>query len=260
MRKPFIVCAMLFGSFFASDVKASSEFLDTFLKNYKLSESSKLAEHSCGICHVSDSDFTMNPYGKQLREKMAAAGADRVTEEILKEVENLDADGDGVSNLEAITSDKLPGGEGKVAAPTVKPPPKPLIPKNAFHPAVVHFPIALFLAALVLDLYGLIRKDKTFLFAGWYNLLFAAISAVVASLTGVAAGVMLRVPLRGLIAQHMAYALAAAFVMWMMVALRVHRHQKMNVPLRVLYFALAVVGLVTLVWAGHLGGVYVYGE
>ena len=248
------------GLFFASVAFASPEFFDTFLKKYNVKDGSPLAEKSCGICHVSESDFTLNPYGKQLAHEMVNRNASEVTPAILAAVESLDANNDGKSNRDTIAEGAPPGGEA-LAAATPQETQKPAwYPKNAFHPAIVHFPIALFVAGLLLDLYGLIRKDRTFLFAGWFNLLLAAIAAVAASLTGVAAGVMSRVPFRGLLAEHMALALAAAFLMWIMVALRVHRHQKMNLPARLLYYVLAVVAIGTLSYGGHLGGMMVYGE
>ena len=46
----------------------------------------------------------------------------------------------------------------------------------------------------------------------------------------------------------------------MMVALRVHRHSEMGKPVRMLYYILAVAGLVLIFYSGHLGGQYVYGE
>ena len=139
------------------------------------------------------------------------------------------------------------------------------IPKNGFHPAIVHFPIALFLAGIALDLAGYIKKSKTLLYAGWYNLVLAAISAVCAILTGILALMYSHAPIGGgnglsLIGQHMLLAIVAAFLMWIMVSLRVHRHEEMGTGSRTLYFLLAAACILLISYAGHLGGKFVYGS
>ena len=48
--------------------------------------------------------------------------------------------------------------------------------------------------------------------------------------------------------------------LWWMVSLRMHQHEKMIVSQRVFYYVLAIVALVAISWAGHLGGSVVYHE
>ncbi|HET6385133.1 MAG TPA: DUF2231 domain-containing protein [Armatimonadota bacterium] len=148
------------------------------------------------------------------------------------------------------------------AAPTTAPPStsNPLLPDNMWHPAIVHFPIALFIAGMFLDILGYIKKNSTLLLAGWYNLLLAAISAVFAVVTGGAAMMRLGLPFKGLIAEHLSMAVIASFLMWMMVSLRVHRHQDMSGGARALYYLLALITVCLLGYAAHLGGAYVYGS
>lgn len=322
---------------------AKGEFLDTFISNYKISDSSKLAEKSCGICHVSEEDYSFNAYGKQLAVALLNSGAKELTPSIIRKVESKDADGDGFSNGDELKAghdpaDKndKPAGEptpksepakpkppvaatdtkakpttdtstkttdAKTAATTdVKKPepgttkedeaakkpdqqteeengaselkdegeetaatpeetkPKSFIPKNGYHPAIVHFPIALFVAGLLLDLFGLITRKKELLLAGWYNLILAALTSIAGIVTGYLAMVLTKVPFKGVIQQHFLLAVVASFIMWMMVTLRVHRHEEMNVPMRAIYWLLALAGFALISWAGHLGGVYVYGE
>jgi uncharacterized membrane protein len=248
---------------------SESEFLDLFAKKYSIADNSQLAEKSCGICHVSDEDFSMNPYGREIKKDMAAVGAKTLTEAILAKVEPLDSDGDGVPNLDEIRANTFPGDPKSGGKAGVTPPPEPspepksaapFPPKNGFHPAVVHFPIGLFIAGLALDSLGLLRRSRNLLFAGWYNLVLAAISGVAAAATGYLAMVLQKLPNSGLIKQHLVYAIASAVIMWLMVALRVHRHEKMNLPARAAYYLLAAAGLMLISYAGHLGGVFVYGE
>lgn len=325
MRKLRIVMTSLCLVLAPLTVRSEGEFLEKFMSNYKVSDSGSLAERSCGICHVSDSDFNMNSYGKQIAVAMAGAGQTNLTSAILKRIESMDADGDGFNNIEEIRADKAPGdskdkpvgapkpppaaggtkppvagsgsgakppagktepakteggGEGqpvpggeKAAPPTTgttsepeetpieePKPPSRLIPKNGFHPAVVHFPIALFIGGLLLDTLGLVMRKRELLFAGWYNLVLAAVSAVGGVITGYLAVTLMKLPFRGLIQEHFLYAIIGSFVMWMMVAMRVHRHEEMNLFARSVYYMLAIAGLALISYAGHVGGVLVYRE
>ncbi len=254
----------------ASAALAESEFLDTFLSHYKINGDSAMAEKSCGICHVSDSDFGFNPYGKQVKKALADKGGSAVDAAVLTSIEDQDADGDGTPNGKEIAAGTFPGDPTSGAAPGAKPAaaapessqPKPtqFPPKNAFHPAIVHFPIALFIGGLILDFLGMLRKDKTLLQSGWYCILMAALSAIGGVLSGVGAMLLQKLPFKGLIFTHLSLAVASALIMWIMVAMRVHRHEKMNVAMRTVYFALAVAGLFLISWAGHVGGAFVYGE
>ncbi len=137
---------------------------------------------------------------------------------------------------------------------------KSLLPENAFHPAIVHFPIALFLAALLLDLIGIVRNNPKFLVAGWYNLIMAAISSFGAIATGLMAMWTMGLPFKGLIFKHILLAVIATVLMWVLVALRAHRHEKMSRNLRIAYFVVALAGMLLISYAAHLGGAFVYGE
>lgn len=240
------------------------EFLDTFTTKYHIKDSSNLGQASCGICHVSEEDTTFNPYGKQIADYLTDHNLKVVDDSVLTAVENLDANGNGVSNIDEIRADKLPGaavpGAKKPVTPTPPPAPKPFIPKNAFHPAIVHFPIALLIAGILLDFVGMIWKKPVLLSAGWYNLVLGAVSAVGAVGSGILAMSMMKLPYKGLIFNHLKLAIAASVLMWIMVALRVHRHEKMNLPIRLLYYVLAAGAFVAIGMAGHLGGQFVYGE
>ncbi|MBS1722895.1 MAG: hypothetical protein JSS66_08080 [Armatimonadetes bacterium] len=253
----------------SSVASASGVYLDTFLSHYKIKDGSALAEKSCGICHVSDSDFKFNPFGKDVKKAMTDRNAEEVDAALLVSIENLDSDGDGTPNGKEIAAGTAPGDPSSGGAPGTKPAaaateeakkPAPFPPKNGFHPAIVHFPIALFIGGLVLDFLGMLRKDKTLLQAGWYCILMAAVTSLGGIASGVLAMGLQKLPYRGLIFTHLTMAVASSVIIWIMVAMRVHRHEKMNVPMRFLYYVLAAATFVLISWAGHLGGVFVYGE
>ena len=264
--KRWILVVLISG--LASFALASGEFLETFKSYYHIKDDSPLAEKSCGICHISDSDFAFNPYGKDVKKAMTDSGSKEVTGELLASIEGLDSDGDGTPNGREIAAgtfpgDPLSGGAPGAHAPVVVETAKKKAsfpPKNGFHPAIVHFPIALFIGALDLDLIGMIRKDSHFMLSGWYCLVMAAITSFGGIASGVLAMIMQKLPYRGLIFTHLVLAIISTVLMWVMVELRVHRHEKMHLPARLTYYLLAASCFVLISYAGHLGGAFVYGE
>ncbi|MBS1717377.1 MAG: hypothetical protein JSS72_06570 [Armatimonadetes bacterium] len=244
---------------------AKPEFLDIFQKKYSVKDSSKLGTLSCAICHVSEEDYSLNPYGRQLKGKLAELGKENMDEGVLASVETLSATNDGSSNLDHIKKDLPPGvSTAANSAPETPPPHKSwwsqVFGKNAFHPAIVHFPIALLITGLALDFVGMVRKQKTLLYAGWYNLAAAALTALGGLASGFAALVLLKVPWKGIIYKHSLAAIFVTVLMWVMVAVRVHKHDEMKPAQRVIYYVLAAVAFVVIAWAGHVGGSFVYGD
>ncbi|MDR3691419.1 MAG: DUF2231 domain-containing protein [Fimbriimonas sp.] len=250
----------------AGSVFAKSEFLDLFMTTYKINDSSVLGQKACLICHQTEDDYTkMTPYGRDLKKGLADAGTDTLNVDILKTVSKLDSNGTGKTNLEKIEAGISPGepapaGANNPPTPPAPPKPKSIIPKNGFHPAVVHFPIALFIGGLFLDALGLIRKNRHLLLAGWYNILMATVTSFGGMATGLLAMYVQKVPFRGLILTHLFLAVISVLMMVMMVGLRVDRHEKMHLPTRIAYYILATLCFVLISYAGHLGGAFVYGE
>lgn len=78
-----------------------------FYTNYKTAKTSNIKKADCVLCHVAKGKIKLNPYGEDI--KKALAGSKTLTPEILKQVESLDSDKDGISNIDEIKADSLPG-------------------------------------------------------------------------------------------------------------------------------------------------------
>lgn len=280
MRLKLVIAALLF-ALSVGATQARPQFVAVLTQTYK-PYAAPLQQRSCVNCHISMSNLQRNAYGKEIEAAMTAASATNLTPAILHKVESMDAAGDGVTNLTRIEKGLPPAG-AQGTTPSSAPPtssagqtgssPAPhslasrlnpaswqWVPKNGLHPAIVHFPIALFIAGLFLDFLGLARKNRNFLIAGWYNLFLAALSALAACLTGLYAIVLQQIPIAGLIRTHLCLALVATVIMWIMVGMRVHRHEKIAPAARVVYYLLAAINFCVISYTGHLGGMFVYGS
>ena len=80
-----------------------------FHKTYDLNTTSTVGKANCMACHEKKSGGKLNSYGLDLSKAMKAAGAKKLSVDILKKVEGLDSNKNGKTNLEDIKSDVLPG-------------------------------------------------------------------------------------------------------------------------------------------------------
>jgi uncharacterized membrane protein len=62
-----------------------------------------------------------------------------------------------------------------------------VLAKHAQHPVVIHFPIALFIISVALDVLAIWRTNPMMAKAAYYNLVAAALTAPVAIATGLTA-------------------------------------------------------------------------
>jgi hypothetical protein len=104
--RPFVLLLLACASAFAVGLK---EYVPVFESKYKISKASELRKADCRVCHTSQEGEKVNPYGKDLRKAMKAAGVRKLTAEILAKVEGADSDGDGMKNLDEIEADRNPG-------------------------------------------------------------------------------------------------------------------------------------------------------
>jgi uncharacterized membrane protein len=127
--------------------------------------------------------------------------------------------------------------------------------KHAQHVVLIHFPIALFLAAVAFDLMAHWTKRRGLADAAYYNLLAAAISTFPVLATGLLAWQfqLEGQKLKGLLLLHLVLACLSTVMIW--VVWWVHfraRRRTVYLPAYRLMVELVAVGIVAL--TGHLGG------
>ena len=132
-----------------------------------------------------------------------------------------------------------------------------LLAKHAQHVALIHFPIALFIAAVALDLLGLWTEREDLATAGYINLSLAALSVFPAILTGLVAWQwqLEGHRLKGLLLWHLLAASCSAAVIWASwwIHYRTRRSHGSSVPgWRVV---LELAGVLVVALTGHLGGI-----
>ncbi len=86
---------------------ATPKYFGTFRKTYPVPKESALMKAKCNTCHSQGTQ--LNPYGKDVQKAMQAKKTKDLTAEILKSIEKVDSDKDGVSNGNEIKAGTLPG-------------------------------------------------------------------------------------------------------------------------------------------------------
>jgi uncharacterized membrane protein len=130
-----------------------------------------------------------------------------------------------------------------------------ILAKHAQHVVLIHFPIALFLAAVAFDFIAVWVKRRGLADAAYYNLLAAAISTVPVLVTGILAWQfqLEGQKLKGVLLLHIVLASVSTVMIWLVwwVHFRARR-RTVYLPSYRLVVELLAVGLVAL--TGHLGG------
>ena len=131
-----------------------------------------------------------------------------------------------------------------------------LLAKHAQHVLLIHFPIALFTAAVAFDYFAQWTKNRTLAAATYFNLLLAAVSTVPVLVTGLAAWqwALEGQKLKGILRMHLVLGCISTVLIWFVfwIHFRVQRHPEESLPryrLPIEALAVLIVGL-----TGHLGG------
>jgi hypothetical protein len=95
-------------------LSAATFALPTFEKvvaeRYTVKKDTTIAKASCVLCHAGKTKLKeYNLYGTDLRKAMAAAKTKVLTAELLKQIEGLDSDKDGIKNGDELKAGTLPG-------------------------------------------------------------------------------------------------------------------------------------------------------
>src|ERR1700730_4027521 len=131
-----------------------------------------------------------------------------------------------------------------------------LLAKHAQHVVLIHFPIALCLAAVAFDLVGRWTHRPEFYTAAYCNFTLAAIATLPAMLTGFLAWQwqLEGQHLKGILLYHLLAATASTLlivVVWLF-HYRLRRKSEVTLPAWLIALELAGVTLITI--TGHLGG------
>ena len=130
-----------------------------------------------------------------------------------------------------------------------------LLAKHAQHVVLIHFPIALFISAVVFDFIAQCNKRSGLADTAYYNLLAAAISTVPVLATGVLAWQfqLEGQKLKGILLLHLVLACVSTLMIWLVWWMHFHaRRRTAYLPSYRLVVEFLAVGLVAL--TGHLGG------
>src|SRR5258707_8243411 len=130
-----------------------------------------------------------------------------------------------------------------------------LLAKHAQHVVLIHFPIGLFLAAVVFDLISLWTKRRGLADAAYYNLLAAAISTIPVLATGLLAWQyqLEGQKVKGILLLHVIFAGVSNVMIWLVWGVHFRaRRRTVYLPSYRVAVELLAVGLVAL--TGHLGG------
>src|SRR2546427_6683307 len=131
-----------------------------------------------------------------------------------------------------------------------------LLAKHAQHVALIHFPIALFIAAVAFDLIAQWTKRRGVADAAYHNLLVAAISTLPVLATGILAWQfqLEGQKLKGVLLLHLVLACVSSVMIWLVWWLHFRARRRAEVlPIYRLAVEFLGVGIVAL--TGHLGGV-----
>lgn len=131
-----------------------------------------------------------------------------------------------------------------------------LLARHAQHVVLIHFPIALFIAAVAFDYVAQRTKNRTLAAAAYFNLLLAAISTVPVVATGIAAWqwALEGQKLKGILLMHLVLGCVSSVLIWLVLLIhwRARRQNQESLPkYRLVIEAFAVL---VIVLTGHLGG------
>ncbi len=131
-----------------------------------------------------------------------------------------------------------------------------LLAKHAQHVVLIHFPIALFIIAVLFDFLAQWKRQRLLAAAAYYNLLVAAIATIPVVVTGILAWQweLEGQKLKGILLTHLVMGCASTVLIW--VVWFIHRRSRRNQEEIPPGYRLPIEAVAVLIVAltGHLGG------
>ena len=133
-------------------------------------------------------------------------------------------------------------------------------PQESAHPMVIHFPIALLLTGVVVDLVALVSKRPQLHRIALWNLALGTLGAGVAVLTGLRAEDVAKhsFDIWRVIELHKRLGISTLILGLMTVSWRLKQRDRLTTRARTLTVLLTAIMAGTLMWGAHLGGRLVY--
>lgn len=265
-------CVALAG-IFPSPAQAFPQFLTVVKATYAVKTGGTIDAKRCGVCHTdSAGGGAVNPYGKDVKSFLKATATQTLTSAGLHSLDARDSDGDGFANIDEFKADTLPGDatshpnkkpdlavntvptEGEISPFDIK---TAVLAKNAQHPVIVHFPIALFIISLLFDVLGAWKKNPALRTAATYNLIAGAFGGLFAIVTGLIAWQWQYggAELRGNLRLHLILGIVTTGLLFLLWGIRSRLAKHPAMPLSRLYFVLSLLSLGLIALTGHIGGI-----
>src|SRR5579863_10717239 len=131
-----------------------------------------------------------------------------------------------------------------------------VLARHAQHVVLIHFPIALFTAAVGFDYLAQWTKNRGLTAAAYFNLVAAAVSTVPVVATGLIAWrwALEGQKLKGILLLHLVLGSISTLLVWLVLWLR-HKGRRQSDPLPSSFvLCVELVGLLAITITGHLGG------
>lgn len=252
---------------------AFPQFLPIVKTTYSVKTGGAIDAKRCAVCHVDPAGGgAVNPYGKDVKRFLKAASTRTLTPALLHSMNATDSDGDGFANIDEFKADTLPGdatshpnkkpelnvkevkSEGEISPFDVK---TAVLAKNAQHPVIVHFPIALFIISVLFDVLGVWKKSPALRTTATYNLIVAAFGGLFSVVSGLIAWQWQYggAELRGNLQLHLILGIVTTGLLFLLWAIRARQAKSPTVPLARLYVVLSLLTLVLISLTGHIGGI-----
>jgi uncharacterized membrane protein len=131
-----------------------------------------------------------------------------------------------------------------------------VLARHAQHVVLIHFPIALFTAAVGFDYLAQWTRNRTLAAAAYFNLLVAAVSTVPVVVTGLIAWqwALEGQKLKGILLMHLVMGCVSSVLIWLVFSVHSRARRRPEEPLPSYRLPVEAIAVLLLGITGHLGG------